>query len=274
MQVDRKNLQYSVETRHHNQRTQGLHASAIAEFGTQLPPRGVCDKLAVLYFDNMEHCFRVLHWPEFTNQLSILISESEPACNFGFVPQLTGVLPVAVLLGTHQECEAAAKCSAIKSTEAIRVMETFFSGLLHDERYRLAALQVKMLVLICKWLVPEPFDTLFRLGGELLSDASVMRMDQDPSSLQGISVFEREHRQRSWLTIFEVDLMLSILCKRPCLVPPYSSRPPRNVNDEELFEDTKALPASRPTDDCTDELCQFVLAQTIPRRVLTCSQLD
>ena len=120
----------------------------------------------------------------------------------------------------------------------------------------------------------DAFDDLFRHSGELLRDALVMRMDRDPSSLKGISVYEGEIRRRSWMTVVELELMLSILCNMPCTVPPYSSEPPRNVNDQDLHRNMKTLPLSQSTDHWTDSLCQYLLAQSFPHRVAACSQLD
>ncbi|ETI25837.1 hypothetical protein G647_02614 [Cladophialophora carrionii CBS 160.54] len=274
LRADLTELHSSVESNHREQRSQATSASSNTRHTLQLPPFEICQKLAVLYFDNMEHCFRILLWSEFRDQLDLLFSEGETACRFGFIPQLVGALAIAVLLGTHQECEAAAAYRTISATEAIHFMEEFLGGLHHDDRYRLPALQVKMLVLICRWLNLEPFDNLFRLNGELLRDALVMKMDQDPTVLDNVSIFEGELRRRNWMTIIEVDLMLSILCQLPCLVPPYTSQPPRNVNDDEIFERMLVLPASRPTTEWTDGLCQYLLAQTFPRRVSACAQLD
>ncbi|EXJ57129.1 hypothetical protein A1O7_07473 [Cladophialophora yegresii CBS 114405] len=274
LRADLTDFHRAVEGNHRGQRYQAMSASSNTRHTLQLPPFELCQKLAVLYFDNMEHCFRILLWSEFKDQLDLLFSEGESACRFGFIPQLVGALAIAVLLGTHQECEAAAAYRTINPTEAVHFMDEFLRSLHHNDRYRLPALQVKMLVLMCRWLNLEPFDNLFRLNGELLRDALVMKMDQDPASLKNVTIYEGELRRRNWMTIIEVDLMLSILCQLPCLVPPYASQSPRNVNDEEIFESMLALPASRPTTEWTDGLCQYLLAQTFPRRVAACSQLD
>lgn len=274
IRTDLKKLHNLFENNHHRRLNQGVIASSAQRRPLQLPPFEVCEKLAILYFDNLEHCFRILHWPEFRNQLRIYFADGEHACRFGFIPQLIGVLSAAVGLGTHKECEAAASCSAIKPPEALRLMENFLQELPHGERYRLPALQVRMLVLICKWLNLGSIDHLFRLSGELLRDALIMRMNQDPSTLPGISVFEGEIRRRNWMTIIEVDLMLSLLCKMPSMIPPYTSKPPRNINDEELFEGMQILPASRPIEEWTDGLCQHLLAQSFQLRVTACLRIE
>ncbi len=274
LRTDLKDLHYSVEMNHHRRPGRSATRPPTTPHPLQLPPLDVCEKLAVLYFDNMEHCFRVLHWPQFREQLNILFTNGEHACRFGFVPQLVGALAVGVLLATHRECEVAVACSTIRPAEAIHRMESFLQGLKGNERYRLPALQVKMLLLICKWLNLDPFDDLFRLNGDLLRDALVMKMDKDPIHQKGIGLFEGELRRRNWMTLVEIDLMLSLLSKMPCMVPPYTTSPPRNINDDEIFEDMEFLPASRPTQEWTDGLCQYVLAQSFPRRKSACSQMD
>ncbi|KAJ9615676.1 hypothetical protein H2200_001752 [Cladophialophora chaetospira] len=273
LRADLRNLHCSIEMNHSKTQSLATSVTATKSYPLQLPSLELCKKLGVLYFDNMEHCFRILHWPNFRDQLEILFTDGEHACKFGFLPQLVGTLAVAVLLGTHQECEAAGTCSTIRPREAIRYMGDFLHSLQHHERYRLPALQVKMLLLICKWLNLDPFDDLFRLNGELLRDALVMKMDKDPIILRDIGVYEGELRRRNWMTIIEVDLMLSLLCKMPCMVPPYTSSPPRNVNDEEIFEGMESLPTSRPTQEWTDGLCQYLLAQSFPRRVTACLEV-
>ncbi|KIX01753.1 uncharacterized protein Z518_09480 [Rhinocladiella mackenziei CBS 650.93] len=271
-----KNLHYMIETHNHRRRLLPLPALSIKRRPLDLPPFQVCETLAILYFDNMEHCFRILHWPEFSEQLKLLFTDGvgERACRFGFIPQLVGVLSIASTLGTHQECEAATSYTIVQHPSALKFMNDFLQELRPRQRYLLPALQVKMLIMMCKWMVLDPMDDLFRLNGTLLRDALVMKMDQDPSTLDGITIFEGELRRRNWMTIVECDLMLSILCKLPCMVPPYTAKPPRNINDEEIFDGIEVLPQSRPMEEWTDSLCQYVLTQSFPRRLAACKQMD
>ena len=115
LRTDLRSLHYSVETNNRNRHAEKTPIPSTMNSPVQLPPFAICEKLAILYFDNMEHCFRVLHWPEFRDQLSTLFEEGEDACSFGFIPQLVGVLTVAVLLATHPECATAAACSVIQT---------------------------------------------------------------------------------------------------------------------------------------------------------------
>jgi len=196
------------------------------------------------------------------------------ACSFGFLPQLVGALAIGTLLGTHEECKEASTYSLIKHSSAVKYMEDFSLGLKGVQRYQLPALQVKMLSVMCRWLGSDPLVDLFGLSGEIIRDALVMRMDQDPATLPGVSIYEGELRRRSWMTIMEVDLMLSELCRLPCMVPPYTCRPPRNINDDEIYEGVEVLPPSRPTEAWTDGLCQYVLAKSFPHRLAACKKME
>ncbi|EXJ78344.1 hypothetical protein A1O3_09505 [Capronia epimyces CBS 606.96] len=276
-------LHHAIETASQKRRnvpvSLGLLANQDHHRRLHLPPFHLCEKLAVHYFDNLEHCFRILHWPEFRDQLKVFFTDGlgEKACRFGFIPQLVGVLAIAASFGTHPEYDAGMSYPILQRPIALNFINEFLRGLRDRQRYLLPALQVKMLVLMLNWVVMDlkfPIDDLFRLNGELVRDALVMKMDQDPSTLPGVSVFQGELRRRCWMTIIECDLMLSILCKLPCLVPPYTAKHPQNVNDEEIFEGIEALPQSRPLEEWTDGLCQYVLSQSFPRRLAACKQMD
>ncbi|KAJ9629210.1 hypothetical protein H2204_008850 [Knufia peltigerae] len=242
----------------------------------ELPPLHICEKLATLYFDNMEHCFRILHAPTFMRQLRILFADDggEQACGLGFIPQLVGVLLVGASIGTHEECEIGASTSMLHPSRVLKFMRDFLDKVQPRQRYLLPVLQVKMLTLVCHWSYLGRLDDLIRMNGEILRDALIMVLNEDPSRQSGIGVFEGELRRRLWMTVVEIDLMLCILCKIPCMVPPYTSKPPRNINDDEIYDGIQVLPESRPVEEWTDGLCQHMLSKSFPLRLMACRQMD
>lgn len=276
IQNDLRNLQITLKTHNQNLPIEIDPGRPTSHLQLDIPPLNLCQRLALLYFDNMEHCFRILWWPDFERQLEILFTDGlgPDACSFAFIPQLVGALAIATMLRTDQDCEEAAQYSLTHPRKAVKFMDDFFQGLTGVHRYQLAALQVKMLCLMCRWLSSDPLIDLFGLGGEILRDALVMRMDQDPSTLPGVSIVEGELRRKNWMTIVETDLMLSELCRLPCMVPVYTCQPPRNINDDEIYEGLEALPPSRPTELWTDGLCQYVLAKSFPHRLDACRSLQ
>lgn len=276
LRKDLQTIYYSVEMNKYRMWHQQVSPQLLDQPPSHLPPFHICEKLATLYFDNMEHCFRVLHYPCFKRQLKILFTDGlgEDACSFGFLPQLIGVLAFAVSIGTYPECVTAASCAVLERSRALDFMSHFLSRVGPRQRHTLPVMQIKMLLLMCKWTFLEPIDDLFRLSGEILRDALVMKLSEDPSKLPGVGIFEGELRRRLWMSIVETDLMLSLLCKMPCMVPPYTAKPPQNINDEEIFEDIDTLPQSRPMEEWTDGLCQYVLSQSFPRRLRACKETD
>ncbi|KIV90261.1 hypothetical protein PV10_07582 [Exophiala mesophila] len=276
LRTDLRRIHYTIEA-HELRTTQQAQLMPTMTFSLQdLPPENVCASLTELYFDNLEHCFRILHGPDFQRQLKILFTDGQgpTACSFAFLPQLVGVLAMGAMLGTHTECHLALSYPLVQQHVALKFMNDFIAGLNGTQICLLPSLQVKMLALILGWLALQPLGDVFRDHGHILRDALIMRMDRDPSTLPELSIYQGEMRRRIWMTIAEVDLMLSILCKLPCMIPQYTCRPPQNVNDDELFEGMDQLPQSRPMEQWTDGLCQYVLARSYARRLAACKQLE
>ncbi|KAF5005463.1 hypothetical protein FDECE_8095 [Fusarium decemcellulare] len=93
------------------------------------------------------------------------------------------------------------------------------------------------------WLL---FGTIQRL-------ALRMGYHRDSSCFAGISVFEGEIRRRIWITIYSLDVLLSLQVGLPRSIKDEQSdsQPPRNLLDAEFDEDSVELPPSRPESENT-----------------------
>lgn len=82
-----------------------------------------------------------------------------------------------------------------------------------------------------------------------------MRMGyhRDPGPYPTISPFKGEMRRRVWTFIRQCDLLISFQFGMPSMVRSdhIDTQPPRNLYDDELFEDIKTLPPSRPSFEAT-----------------------
>ncbi|KAF2172528.1 hypothetical protein M409DRAFT_63187 [Zasmidium cellare ATCC 36951] len=82
-----------------------------------------------------------------------------------------------------------------------------------------------------------------------------MRMGyhRDPGPHPAISPFYGEMRRRVWTFVRQCDLLISFQFGLPAMVKTdhADTETPRNLYDDELYEDMKALPASRPTFEAT-----------------------
>jgi hypothetical protein len=127
-------------------------------------------------------------------------------------------------------------------------------------------------------------------AGMMVSTSIVVRLamrmglHRDSSPYPGISVFQGEMRRRLWAAIRSADLLFSAQAGLPPVVRPRDTNTeiPRNVYDDELFEDMKVLPASRPEEEATPTLylinrtrLVYKLGEAIElTEALTCSSYD
>lgn len=85
-----------------------------------------------------------------------------------------------------------------------------------------------------------------------------MRMGyhRDPSHFPEISPLKAEMRRRLWTTVLLGDSLISGQMGMPCMVSAsqYDTTEPRNLNDDDLDEDTTELPPSRPETEHTTSL--------------------
>ncbi|KAG0652489.1 Fusarisetin A cluster transcription factor fsa6 [Hyphodiscus hymeniophilus] len=107
----------------------------------------------------------------------------------------------------------------------------------------------------------------YLLSGHLVRLALQQGLHRDPSQHQNISVFEGEMRRRLWKSIAQHDLLACVRVGSPRSLR-YSesdTMEPRNLYDDELFEEMETLPPSRP-------LCEPTpMSYSITKgRVMTC----
>jgi hypothetical protein len=92
------------------------------------------------------------------------------------------------------------------------------------------------------------------VSGYILRLALQQGYHRDPSQHPNISVFDGEMRRRLWYTISAHELLFSVKIGLPKAIR-YSesdTRPPSNLHDDQLYEDMKVLPPSRPITEQTD----------------------
>ena len=82
-----------------------------------------------------------------------------------------------------------------------------------------------------------------------------MRMGyhRDPAPYSGITPFQAEMRRRVWTFVRQADLLISFQFGLPAMIKTdvMDTQSPRNLYDDELHEDLKSLPPSRPSWEAT-----------------------
>jgi hypothetical protein len=98
--------------------------------------------------------------------------------------------------------------------------------------------------------------------GIIVRLAMRMGLHRDAGPYPGINVFQGEMRRRVWAAVRSLDLLFSAQAGMPPIVRPRDTNAeiPRNIYDDELFEDMKVLPPSRLESEATPTL--FLINKT------------
>ncbi|KAF2465081.1 uncharacterized protein BDR25DRAFT_92825 [Lindgomyces ingoldianus] len=98
--------------------------------------------------------------------------------------------------------------------------------------------------------------------GIIVRLAMRMGLHRDPAPYSGISIYQGEMRRRVWAAVRSLDLLFSAQAGLPPIIRlrDTNTEIPRNIYDDELFEDMKVLPPSRPATEATPTL--FLINRT------------
>lgn len=112
--------------------------------------------------------------------------------------------------------------------------------------------------------------------GALMRSAMAAGYHREPSGLANISIFHREMRRRLWATIVELDLQASLERGMPPSIreEDFNSRPPLNINDEAIHENTKESPTPMPLDFLTDTSFQASMYRSLGLRLRVCALIN
>ncbi|KAK7747650.1 hypothetical protein SLS62_008976 [Diatrype stigma] len=231
-----------------------------------LPRKAVCDQLVHVYIRGTETIFRMVHIPTFMQQYNMYWEGH--ALPDVFMPQLLCILCVGYrFIGPGKGL--AYDRAGIHIPTACTLVRTWLDGLRGKQLAEFSTLQCEILQLCAKRMVtPRNQDSWTHLG-LIVRMAMTMGLHRDPSEFaQKISPFWAELRRRIWYTILEFDIQMSTQCNLPCSIRhgDFSCRPPRNLNDEDIWPDMTELPESKPIEQDTDCRIQAFCASTMPAR--------
>ncbi|KAF2025127.1 hypothetical protein EK21DRAFT_77166 [Setomelanomma holmii] len=105
--------------------------------------------------------------------------------------------------------------------------------------------------------------SMWVLVGMIVRMAFRMGYHRDPSRFANISPFEGELRRRAWLVVLSIDLVSSAQVGLPRMIQTfmYDTQEPRNVEEDDLYEDMTELPTSRPEAELTPTLYTIVMTR-------------
>lgn len=105
--------------------------------------------------------------------------------------------------------------------------------------------------------------SMWLLVGMIVRIAFRMGYHREPSRFGNISPFRAEIRRRQWLMVLSIDLVSSAQVGLPRMIQPfmYDTQEPRNLNEEDLFEEMTELPSPNPETELTPLLYTIVLTR-------------
>ena len=251
-----------------------LHLDAETAFSKMLallPARSICDSLIRIYAINYESTLRILHMPSFMEEHEAFwrIADKE-ASQPVTLPQLLAVMIIALSLDdASPPIAVAASLEKLVPAICCDLIETWIRGLSDKRRLEIPVIQTQTLLLLAKQTTALRSERLWLASGELTRCAMMMGLHRDASEMRESSIFDIELRRRLWATVVELDLQISLACGMPTGVREndFSTLPPSNLNDQDLFGALTEHPRPKPYDHWTDVLIQVILAESLPLRL-------
>lgn len=231
-----------------------------------MPKKSVCDQLLHVYLTSSESLYRVVHIPSFMDVYNRwwegkLQSES-------FLPQLLSMICIGYrFLGMGQGLLP--DRDGVHIPTACALVRAWLDGLRGKQLVDFGTLQAEMLLLMAQRIINPKNQEAWTHMGLIVRMAMTMGLHRDPSEFPSkISPYWAEQRRKVWYTILEIDVQMSMQSNMPVGVrqEDYTCRPPRNLNDDEVYPDMQELPPSRPMDQATDSQIQVYAASTLPYR--------
>ncbi|KAF7546134.1 hypothetical protein G7046_g9401 [Stylonectria norvegica] len=233
-----------------------------------LPKKMVCDSLIQSYFDTSETIYRILHMPTFNEQYNQYWKGNLQSDSF--LPQLLAVLSIASRFETKSKGLGHERSEGVHIPTACALVRSWLDSLRGKRMIEFSTLQVEVLLVHAQRMIKPRAQESWTSLGSIVRMAMAMGLHRDSSEFEPrVPVCLGEMRRRLWFTILDMDLHISLACNLPCLVRDgdFTTRPPRNLDDIELYADMTELPPTKPIDQITDNQMQVYAAMTLGVRM-------
>lgn len=229
------------------------------------PERQVCNELASAYIRTFERIYRIVHIPSFWKEY-YQFWEAPHASSTSFLIKLGLVFSIGTtfypILGESERLRHLAQTW-------IYAAQSWLVGPSEKSTRNLDGIQVFCLLLVSRktnTIGPSPWLST----GSLLRMAMTMGLHRDPQVFPGLAPFQAEMRSRLWATILELVVHESIdSSSMPLMISPrdFDKHVPHNLNDADLWPDTKEFPTPKPLQQFTESSIQLSMRQSLPIRM-------
>lgn len=213
-----------------------------------LPAKTMMDRCAVLYFDNLEIIYRVLHEPSFGRDYDEFWKNTEVG-NPSFLVILLLVMSIVSPLAAQEPLRFIGRSSSARES-AIRMVEACESWLSRQthKHLTLELIQIQCLMVIAKQMNRIKMKRAWMSAGSLIRFGMLAGLHRDASSLgERVSIFAQGMRKRLWATMVELELQASFDRGMPVSSVDISTHcgPPANTRDGDLDVLAQQAPSSK-----------------------------
>ncbi|KAI4933126.1 hypothetical protein J4E85_003529 [Alternaria conjuncta] len=229
-----------------------------------IPPKEISDALVDCYLRTFEGVFRVLHVPSFRRVYDAYWLGTTPA-KPSIIHKFLLVCAIAVPFYTGPD-QAKLRVSAAKWIQAAAEWQCAPHA---KSRLNMIGLQIQILILIARQVCGIDGDHIWIPAGTMLRTAMHLGLHRDPSHFPKISVYHGEMRRRLWATVLEITAQSSLDMGMPPMISvnDYDTKPPSNINDEDMGNGIDTPLDVKPATVFTDSSIQIAFTQTLPTRL-------
>lgn len=253
-----KHIEYTTDTSH-------MPATTIpSEVINSIPSKDVCDLLVECYFRTFEGVFRVLHIPSFRKEYDGYWTGTIPK-----EPLITYRILLVCAIGVvfHTNCDRVRLRRSCATW--IEAAADWLNGPNPQLRWNIPGLQIQLLLILARQVCAIDGKKNWIPAGSLLRTAMYIGLHRDPLRLGIINVCQIEVRRRLWATVLEIEAQSSLDVGMPPMVSAkdYDTRPPSNVDDEDISEGDSLPLDPKPHTKFTGSSVQIALTETLPLRL-------
>lgn len=236
-----------------------------------MPPKQIADRLLQLYLQTFESVLRVLHVPTLQRDYEEYWNDPQEASE----PVVLQILLI-LAIGTAFDRDAPSLGPGTRptlhdqSTQWIHAAHIRVAAPFQKTQLDLRGVQTQCLLVLALLTNTDANggDLTFITTASLVQGAMVIGLHLEPSQLP-ISTLEAEVRRRLWATLLELVVQASLDSGMPPVISTEalnSYELPSNIDDSQISESTKLLPASQPTTSFTQSSIQRALLRSLPIR--------
>lgn len=235
-----------------------------SDISSTFPHKSTSDELVQCYLMTFEPIYRILHVPSFKTEYENFWRVPQSASKH-FKMKMALIFAIGSAFHSFQDDWVSYENTVQKWVYAAQL---WLAGPSNHANFTNDGLQIGCLLILARLTGPASTPTWISTAS-LLQMGMMMGLHRDHMLFTSLTPFQAEMRSRLWTTIIElsVQALLDSGVSLPLSLDEFDSRSPSNINDQDIFPESKEN--TRPKDDhvFTDSSIQIMLSKSISTRL-------